>query len=122
MRIALYLPWNRWPALPMPFVKELRIDTVQLPHAEGKVSVRRFNQQMIVVVHETVGVADPIVAFIDVLKGVQEVNTILVVFEDGLFLIAAGGDVINSAGIFYAKGTGHAGTLAEKMENVKVKT
>jgi hypothetical protein len=54
-----------------------------------------------VIGHETVSVANPIVAFINVLKGIQEVITILIVLEDRLLLVAAGRNVINSAWIFY---------------------
>jgi len=76
---------------------------------------------MIVVVHETVSVTDPVISFIDMLKGVQKGNAVPVVFEDGFFLIAARSDMIDCAGVFYAKGAGHAGTLAEKKGNVKIK-
>jgi hypothetical protein len=41
----------------MPFIKKLGIDTVELSHAEREVSVGRFNQEMVVVVHKTIGVA-----------------------------------------------------------------
>ena len=58
------------------------------------------------VVHQTVGVAYPIIAYIDVLKGVQKVHAVLVVFENILFFITAGGNVIDSASVFYAKGGG----------------
>lgn len=32
-------------------IKTLGVDAVQLPHALGEIAVRRFDQQMIVVVH-----------------------------------------------------------------------
>jgi hypothetical protein len=105
----------------MPFIKELRIDAVQLAHAEGKIAVGRFDQEMIVVIHETVSVTDPVIPFIDMLKRVQKANAIMVVFKDSFLLIAARGDMIDCAGVFNAKGTGHAETLAEKMGNVKIK-
>jgi len=74
------------------------------------------------VVHQAVGVADPIAAFIDMLEGVQEVDPVLVAFEDGLSLITAGGDVVNCAGIFYTEWTGHNDTkVSEKMANVNSK-
>lgn len=47
-------------------VKELRIHAVQLPHAERKISVRRLNEEVIVVVHQTVGVTDPVVTLVNV--------------------------------------------------------
>jgi hypothetical protein len=85
----------------------LSINTVQLPHAKRKVSVRSFNKKVKVVGHETVSVANPIVALINVLKGIQEAITIMIVLEVRLFLVAAGRNVINSSWIFYTKGTGH---------------
>ena len=74
---------------------------------------------MIVVRHETVAMANPIIALIDVLKGVQEVFAVSVILEDGFFLVAAGSDMINSAGIFYAEGAGHEATIANGNANVK---
>jgi hypothetical protein len=44
---------------------------------------------MIVVVHEAVGVTEPIVALVDVLEGVQEIDPVLVAPENGLSLVAA---------------------------------
>lgn len=55
----------------MAFIEDLRRDTVQLLHAEGKVAVRGLDEKMIMVGHETGGVTDPVVTFVDVLKGVQ---------------------------------------------------
>ena len=73
------------------------------------------------VVHQTVGVADPMVSFIDMLQHVQKVDAVLIVSENGLLFVAAGGDVIDSTCIFYAKGAGHAETLAQKRKDVKIK-
>jgi hypothetical protein len=67
------------------------------------------------VVHQAVSVADPIAAFIDVLEGVQEVDPVLVAFEDGLSLITAGGDVVNCTGIFYAERTSHSDNKVSEM-------
>jgi len=38
-------------------VEELRVNTVHLAHAEGEVSVRGFDEEMIVVVHQAVCMA-----------------------------------------------------------------
>lgn len=51
-------------------VKELRINAVQLTHAERKIAVRRLDEEVVVVVHQTVGMADPVVTFINVLEGI----------------------------------------------------
>jgi hypothetical protein len=53
------------------------------------------------VVHEAVGVADPVIAFDNVLKRVQKVEPVLIALEDGLSLIATGSDVVDCTGIFY---------------------
>jgi hypothetical protein len=50
----------------MALIEVSRIEAVQLPHAEGKVGVRGIDKKMIVVVHEAIGVTDPVVAFVDV--------------------------------------------------------
>jgi hypothetical protein len=61
------------------------------------------------VVHEAVGVADPVISFDNVLECVQKVDPVLVALENGLSLIAPGSDVVDCTGIFYAKRTGHNG-------------
>ena len=77
---------------------------------------------MIVVVHEAVGVADPVISLVDVLEGVQEVDPVMVALEDGLSFVAPGGNVVNCTGVFYAKRAGHDGrTGALKKANVNSK-
>ena len=60
------------------------------------------------VVHQAVGMADPIVPLVGVLEGVQEVDTVLIGPEDRLPLIAAGGHMVDTACKLNAKGSGHA--------------
>jgi hypothetical protein len=49
----------------VPFVEELGIHSVQLlSHAEGKITVWGLDKEVIMVGHEAVGVADPIVALL----------------------------------------------------------
>jgi hypothetical protein len=60
-----------------------------MSHAQGKIAVRRLDQEMVVVFHQAVRVADPMVTFIDRLKGIQKVGPVLVVFENSFLLIAA---------------------------------
>jgi hypothetical protein len=105
----------------MTFIEKLCIDPVQLPHTQRQIAVRRLDQEVIVVVHHAVGMTDPVIPFIDMLERVQEVDPVLVVFENGLLFISAGGDVIDGTGVFYAEGAGHAARLALNKENVKLK-
>lgn len=89
----------------MPFIEQLGIDAVQLPHTQGEIAVWRFDQEDMVI-HQAVGMAEPVIPLIDMLEGVQEVDAVLVVFENGLLFITAGGDVIDGTGVFYAEGDG----------------
>jgi hypothetical protein len=68
---------------------------------------------MIMVVHEAVSVAQPVIAFVDVSKDPQKGLPVLVIFKDGFLFIPAGRDVIDGAGIFYAEGTRHSVSLSE---------
>jgi len=57
-------------------------------------------------------VADPVVPLIHMLEGVQKIQPVLVVLEDGLLLVATGSDMVECAGIFDPEGTSHEETLA----------
>jgi hypothetical protein len=96
----------------VPFVEKLGVDAVQLSHAEGEIAVRSLDEEVIVIGHEAVGVANPIVAFINVLESIQEVLAVLVILKDRLLFVPAGGYMIDCAGIFYAERAGHDETLA----------
>jgi hypothetical protein len=72
---------------PMPFVEDLGIDAVQLPHPDREIAIWRFNEEMIVVGHEAVSVANPIVTIINMPVSSQEVLAVCVVLEDGLLLV-----------------------------------
>jgi hypothetical protein len=81
-------------------VEELRIHAVQLTHSERQVAVRSLHEKVIMIVHQAVGMADPVISFIHVLEGIQEPYAILIAFEDHLPLVASRGDMIYSASIF----------------------
>jgi hypothetical protein len=78
---------------------------------------------MIMVVHEAVGVADPVISLVNVLKRVQKGEPVLVDPEDGLSVVAPGGDVVDCTCVFYTKRAGHnGGTVAGKKAMSTVKT
>ena len=87
----------------VPLVHELGIDAVQLPHTNRKITIRGLNEEMVMVCHEAVGMADPVVPLVDMLEGIQEVYAIIVSLEDGLLLISARRDVIDSTDKFDAE-------------------
>jgi hypothetical protein len=53
-----------------------------------------------VVIHEAIGMAEPIVAFIDLVESGEKILSILVVLVNRLFFISPGGYMIHSAWIF----------------------
>jgi hypothetical protein len=44
-----------------------------------------------------------------VLEGIEKVDPVLVALEDGLSLIAAGSDMVNSTGVLYSERAGPNG-------------
>jgi hypothetical protein len=60
----------------MAFIEKLSIDPVQLAHAPGEIAVRRLDQEVIVVVHQAIGMTEPIIPFIDVVERIQEVDAV----------------------------------------------
>jgi len=91
----------------MTLVEALRIDTVQLPHAQRQVALWRLDQQMIVIVHQTVGVAEPTEARHHFAKTAQKQRPILIIKKDRIPRIAARSDVIDCTGKLKTKWASH---------------
>jgi hypothetical protein len=56
---------------------------------------------VIVVIHQAIGVAYPVIAFVDLLKDIEKGYTVFVVFIDCLAYVSSRGYVIYGAIIFY---------------------
>jgi hypothetical protein len=56
---------------------------------------------VIVVIHQAIGVAYPVIAFVDLLKDIEKGYTVFVVFIDCLACVSSRGYVIYGAIIFY---------------------
>jgi len=80
----------------------LGVNSIQLTHAHGEVPIRGFNDEMKVVIHKAIGMAEPMVAFVDFVENEEKVLTILVILVNRLLFISPGGDMIHSARIFDA--------------------
>jgi hypothetical protein len=93
------------------FIESLGIDPVQLSHAYGKISIGGINEEMVMILHQAVGMAEPIVPMGNMLKGVQEHLSVLIVFENCLSLVSSARDVIDSAREFYTQRTCHSYTI-----------
>ena len=91
----------------MLFVKGLRIDTIELPHALGEVAIRCFDDKMIMVVHEAIGMAKPVETIVDFFQDVEKEGTVFIIVKDLIPCIASGGDVIEGAFVFYSKWSCH---------------
>ena len=52
-------PLKEIPDLAMAAIKDLCVDLVELPHPAGEIRLGCLDQQMIVIVHQTVGMAKP---------------------------------------------------------------
>jgi hypothetical protein len=76
---------------------------------------------MIVVAHKAVGMAEPVISAIDMLQGVQEILTVLVVFVDSFLFISPAGDMIDCSRIFYTQRTGHRETISQLCGYIKIK-
>jgi hypothetical protein len=64
------------------------------------------------IVHEAVGMAEPVISFRDVLKGIKEGLAVMVVSVNGLFFVPSAGDMIDSSRVFYAQRTSHRGIIS----------
>lgn len=83
---------------PMAAVEALCIYTVQLPHTARKISLRRFDQQVIVIVHEAVSVAMPGEAGHGFTQSTKERLTIRFITKDRFAGFAARSDVVDRSG------------------------
>ena len=92
----------------MPAIANVGVRAIQLPHAPGEIGLWGFEQEMIVVVHQAVGVAAPAEAVDHVGKPFQEQCAISIIEHDGLSGIAATRNMINGAGIFQSERTSHS--------------
>ena len=92
-------------------VVSLGIDAVYLSHSPRKVSLRGFNDQMVVVIHETIGMAEPMKSLDNTTKKPQEIEAIFVVPEN-LSGLRSQVTCIECALVFKAEKTGHRATIA----------
>ncbi len=87
-------PCRTWPTRPVAAVKSLCVCPIQPPHAVTEVGLGRFQQEMIVVVHQAVGVASPVLLGHLPCEQVDEAGAITVVLLDGVPGIPASRDMI----------------------------
>jgi hypothetical protein len=105
---------------PMAFpVEFLRVDSVQLSHPPGKVGLRGLDQQMVVIAHEAVGMAEPVDSLYHKAQDVKKCFVIGSVDKDFSPGVATRGYVVQGAGVFYVKGTSHVRSVSYNVLKYK---
>jgi hypothetical protein len=79
-------------------VEGLRVLAVQVAHAVGQVRLRRLDEQVVVVAHETADVKAPAIPSLDAPQDVDEDSAILGVAEDRRVVVPFRADVVVRAG------------------------
>ena len=92
-------------------VVTLGIGPLQPFHSGDQVCFRSFEQEMIMISHQHVGVNAPAGFGAGLAEGFHPALPVSVIFEDGAALIASGHDVIGCSWVFDAQWSGHNSTI-----------
>ena len=87
---------------------------VQLPHTEREVSVWRFDTEMIVVIHETICMTDPIVSLVGMGEDGEEGLAVAILSKDGLLFVSPRSHLVHGSGVFNAQGAGYREKISGK--------
>ena len=107
----------------MPAVEGLAVDANELAHSVREIGVGRFQQQVVEIAHQTVGMAEEMIPGDDAGQHGQEPLAVGVVGQERLAPVAPGCDMIAPARKLKTKGTCHGPTLASeppKVQDVRV--
>jgi len=88
--------------LVVPAVVSLGIDAVELAHTHGEIGVWGLDQEVAMIVHETVGMAKPVVSFDHGIQDREEALSVLVIGEDLASCIASRGHMVDGPRTFYS--------------------
>jgi len=91
----------------------LGIDTINMTHDAAQVGMGGFQQQMIVVSHQTVGMDHTLKALMRLRQGIQKGLIILCIAKNGLARPATVHDMIKGMLIFDALRSGHGESVGE---------
>jgi len=93
-------------------VEKLGIDPVKLPHPSGKISPGGFHDQMVMIFHETVSMANPIEPGYDGGKDIQEPIPIGSIQKNRLPGVSPTGYMINGSSEFNTQWPSHRDILS----------
>src|SRR5438093_9123169 len=100
---------------------DLGVEAVELAHSLREVSLWCFDYQVIVVVHQTVGVAQPVKSVNHLAQDLQEHFAIPIVIEDVSSGVTPGGYMVNRTVKFHSERTSHdASELSKQVPNSKI--
>ena len=80
---------------------------VQVVHPFGEIRLGRFDNQVVVVHHQTIGVARPLEAIESLAQEIQKLAVVPIVVKDPLASVSARGDMIDGAGKLNAQWSCH---------------
>jgi hypothetical protein len=83
-------------------VESLGIDPVELPHPPAEIALRGLDEQMIVIVHQAIGMAKPVEPGDDGRQDFKKQHPILVIGIDRTAGIPTGCDMVDCTGVLYA--------------------
>ncbi len=95
---ALEPPLEHMPVAPVAPVRCLGVDAISMPHPLRRVPRHRLGQERVVIRHQAVRVADPVVPLCHLPKRRQEALPILIVLTARLAPVTTGGEVVQRAG------------------------
>jgi hypothetical protein len=100
---------KQWPVSAVRPVKSLRVDPIEMSHRSRKGCVGCLNQEVIVIVHETVRIDPHSPHLAGLAKQIQKTLPILIVKKDLLPGGAPIHDMVVGTRVLNPQGTGHAG-------------
>jgi hypothetical protein len=84
-------------------IEALRVNAVQLPHAQRQIALWRLDKQMVVIIHQAIGMTQPTETRHHFAKAGLKHHTVLIVKKDWIPSVAARSDVIDCTGEFKSK-------------------
>ncbi|WP_231890818.1 hypothetical protein [Methylomonas koyamae] len=88
---------KQMPGAAVATIRCLGKNAVQLSHAFRKIGVGRFYDQMLVVSHQTIGVANPIEILYNPPQNIEELNPASIIFIDVFTTVATGSHMVKRA-------------------------
>jgi hypothetical protein len=79
-------------------VKLWCINPIELPHSLGQIPFNGFHYDVIVIIHQTIGMTNPTKSFTHRFKNIKPTATVIVIKINILATIASGGDMVQSTG------------------------